>query len=60
MGAPKKFKTGRAFRKAVESYFATITREKNVTERVPTGSLLLGRVSETKIWALGVLTLPGR
>ena len=39
MGAPKKFKTGRAFRKAVESYFATITREKNVTERVPTGRL---------------------
>lgn len=39
MGAPKKYKTGRAFRKAVESYFDGITREKNVTERVPTGQL---------------------
>lgn len=39
MGAPRKFKSGRAFRKAVEAYFDGITREKNVTEKVPTGQL---------------------
>ena len=39
MGAPRKFKTGRALRKAVESYFDGITREKQVTEKVPTGGL---------------------
>lgn len=37
MGAPKKYKTGKALRKAVEAYFDSITREKAVTEMVPTG-----------------------
>lgn len=36
MGAPKKY-TERTLRKAVEKYFDSITREKTVTEMIPTG-----------------------
>ena len=38
MGAPKKYKTGRALQKAVDAYFDSITREKVLTEMVPTGN----------------------
>lgn len=37
-GAPKKY-TAKTLKKAVEDYFAAITREKIVTEPVPTGRL---------------------
>lgn len=39
MGAPKKYKTARALQKAVDAYFDGITREKPLTEMVPTGAL---------------------
>lgn len=37
MGAPKKYKTPKALEKAVNAYFDSITREKEVTEMVSTG-----------------------
>ena len=37
MGAPKKYKTAKALEKAVDAYFDSITREKRMTEMVPTG-----------------------
>ena len=39
MGAPKKYKTARALKKAVDAYFDGITRVKPLTEMVPTGAL---------------------
>ncbi len=39
MGAPKKYKTAKALEKAVTAYFDSITREKVLTEMVPTGEL---------------------